>query len=179
MIFQYEFRSASLKIVRIKYPNKKIVLFGQSFGSAISLTVNRELFDFIALSSPVLEIKETLTSYFGEISLDILSKKEHMYFYMPVYSPIKPVYFKVKTSIIQDAINNFDYLKVASSLKCPVIVFYGKEDERVSRKSIENFMNEIPSFQKQLVEINGGHSAPPLLHTSWLAEKMNSFLSER
>ncbi|MEI6296628.1 MAG: alpha/beta hydrolase [bacterium] len=165
-----------LYIIKNKYPNKKIILFSQSFGGVVSLSVDKRFVDGIALSSPVLEIKETLSSYFGDVSLSDLMKKEYMYFFMPVYSPIKPLYFKVKTSVIDDIVSNFDHLKVAKGINHPLLVFYGHRDERVSRKTIDGFIDAVPATEKQLIVLDGGHSAPPLLFTSLLAEKINSFI---
>ncbi len=153
--------------------------YDKAFGGSVCLTAAKRLFDGIILSSPTLDVKGTLHSYFNFKNVKELEKKCILYFWEPIGFPIKFIRLKVYASVIEDAIKSFHYRKAAQSLRCPVLLFYGSHDHRTLKSVRQDFFKMIRSKRKKLVMIkHGSHNALSFWFATDVADKVNSFLRE-
>jgi len=165
--------------VKLLYPRKKIILFGQSFGGSICIRINQELVDGLILSSPVLNIEETLMSYFKFKNIKDISRGEYLYFWEPINFPIKLLRLRVKSVIIQDAIKNFDPYVLAEKIITPILIFRGRNDRRLGEKVVSKFFEKIKSKKKQLTVIDGGaHNALSFWFSRTLSDEIYLFLKK-
>ncbi|MEK7175202.1 MAG: hypothetical protein AAB693_00115, partial [Patescibacteria group bacterium] len=163
--------------VRSLYPFKKIVLFGQSFGGSICISVKQQIIDGIILSSPVLDIEETLRSYFKFKDIEELGKKKFIYFWEPINFPIKLLRLSVKSKIIKDAIKNFNLDILAKKITSPILIFYGEKDKRLSGDVLSIFWEKIKSTKKEISVVRGGsHNALSFWFSTKLSVKIYLFL---
>ena len=163
--------------VKTKYPLKKIVLCGLSFGGTICVAASRKNIDGLVLSSPPLDMEETLRSYFHYQDIKAILNQKYLYFSEPIDSPIKLMRIKVKTDVITDALNNFDYLAAAATIRVPVLIFYGENDNRLKLDTLKAFFAKLQTPAKKIVTIKGaGHDRLHFWFATNLSEEIRAYL---
>lgn len=173
---ELEFIIGKIKAI---YPAKKIVIFGQSFGGSICISINQKIINGIILSSPMLNAEETLRSYFKFKNMDELTKNKRIFFWEPISMPIKLLRLSVKSEIIRDAIQNFIPNILAEKITAPILIFRGENDKRLSGSILNNFFAKIKSTKKEIVTVKGGsHNALSFWFSSKLSEEIYLFLKK-
>ena len=166
----------TIKKIRSFYPSKKIILFGQSSGASICISVDQKMIDGLILSSPTLNIEETLKSYFDFENIEKIAKQKYLHFWEPVNFPIKLLRMSIRSTAIEDAIKNFNSNMLAKKINAPILIFHGSNDKRSNNHTLNNFLESIKSI-KQLVVLDGSsHNSLSFWFSNRLSEKIHLFL---
>ena len=155
----------SLDYARSQWPNRRIILYGVSMGSAAilrAIAFEGVKADAVIIESPFDRLINTARNRFKVMGLPSFPAAELLVFWGGV----------------QQGFNGFEHNPVdyARSVKCPVLMMYGESDSRVTLEQAKNVFDNLGG-EKRFKLFDVGHEVIAVARPEEWREQVGDFLN--
>jgi alpha-beta hydrolase superfamily lysophospholipase len=140
--------SQAVESVRRKFPTRRLILYGQSMGSAAilrAIAVNGVRPDAVIVECPFDRLLSTASNRFAAMGLPAFPAAHLLIFWGGV----------------QHGFNAFRHnpVEYARNVRCPVLLLHGAKDARVTQAQAESIFQNLPGDKEFIVFPNAGHES--------------------